>query len=209
MSAEPFTLPFVSTRQREHASVLGMWVFVGQEFVFFSGLFLVYAMLRWSYPATFVAAHTHLDLILGTLNTAVLLISSFSAAMAVWAARHDRRRLHLALMLLTATLGAAFLLIKGVEYAEKFHEGLLPGALYHGSGIPGRPDLFFAIYFATTGLHALHVLIGVALFVGYALATRRAVDRERVRNSTHNLALYWHFVDIVWIFLFPLLYLIR
>jgi cytochrome c oxidase subunit 3 len=209
VSSEAPAFPFVSSRQREHAAVLGMWVFLGQEFVFFSGLFLAYAVLRWSYPATFSAAHAKLDLTLGTANTGVLLISSYSAAMAVWAARNDRRALQRSLMLLTALLGAAFLSIKGIEYAQKFHEGLLPGALYRGSGIAGRPDLFFAIYFATTGLHALHVLIGVALFVWYAFASTRTADRQRVHNSTHNLALYWHFVDVVWIFLFPLLYLIR
>lgn len=202
-------LPFVSPRQRDHAASLGMWVFVGQELVFFSGLLLVYGVLRWSYPATFVAAHAELDLTIGTINTAVLLVSSYTAALAVWAARQDRARLQSLLQAATAALGTVFLVLKGVEYAEKLHHGLLPGALYHGEAIPGRPDLFFAMYFATTGLHALHVLIGVGLFLWYALTAHRAFDAASRRNSAHNLALYWHFVDGVWIYLFPLLYLIR
>jgi cytochrome c oxidase subunit III len=213
VSSAALDLPFVSPHQRERAALLGMWLFIGQEVLFFSGIFLVYAVLRYAHPETFAAAHEHLDLRIGTINTAVLLVSSYSAALSVWAARTDRLRLRATLMLLTAALGCGFLALKGVEYAEKFHEGFLPGRFYAGSGIPGRPDIFFGVYFASTGLHALHVLIGIGLFVWYALCRlSRATaprDAESLRNSTHNIALYWHFVDLVWIYLFPLLYLIR
>jgi cytochrome c oxidase subunit III len=202
---------FVSLRQREQASLIGMWVFIAQELLFFAGLFLTYAVMRWAYPATFLAAHRKLNVTLGTINTAVLLVSSYSAALAVLASRARRSRMHAALLLCTATLGCVFLGIKGLEYAEKFREGLLPGALYRGVGLPGKPDVFFGLYFAMTGLHALHVLIGIALFAWQALAVVRvrARDDAALTNTTHNLALYWHFVDLVWIFLFPLLYLIR
>lgn len=208
MSTELAT-PFVSVRQREHAAVLGMWVFLAQELLFFGGLFLVYAVMRSAYGGTFAAAHRALDVTVGTINTGVLLVSSYSAAMAVWAARRARMRLHTGMMLGTAALGAVFLAIKSFEYAEKFHEGFFPGAFYAGEGLPGRPDIFFGIYFAMTGLHALHVLIGVVLFAWYALPNHWRRDRESIQNSTHNLALYWHFVDLVWIYLFPLMYLIR
>jgi cytochrome c oxidase subunit 3 len=209
VSSGAYELPFVSSRQREHASLLGMWVFLGQELLFFGGIFLAYAAMRYAYPETFAAAHEHLNLTIGTINTAVLLLSSYSAALSVWAARTGRLALRTWLMLATAVLGCVFLGLKGLEYVEKFAEGFLPGRFYTGSGIPGRPDIFFGIYFATTGLHALHVVIGIGLFAFFAFSARFRDDPEALRNTTHNVALYWHFVDLVWIYLFPLLYLIR
>jgi cytochrome c oxidase subunit 3 len=209
MSAWMLASPFASSRQREQASVLGMWVFIGQEILFFGGLFLAYTVARYAYPETFVAAHRKLDVTLGAINTAVLLFSSYTAALSVWAARRARMRIQRALMLITALLGCAFLIVKGFEYAEKIHAGLLPGALYTAKSLPGRPELFFGLYFGLTGLHALHVLIGVGLFLWYGLAFGWTRDREATLNTTHNLALYWHFVDLVWLYVFPLMYLIQ
>jgi cytochrome c oxidase subunit 3 len=200
---------FVNVEQQRQAAKLGMWTFVAQEILFFSGLFLAYAYMRSHYPATFAAAHRALDVRLGTANTAVLLISSFTMVSAAHASHYQRKRACLSWLAATAALGCVFLGIKGYEYATKIHEGFLPGAWYSGAGIPGRPDVFFGLYFALTGLHGVHVLVGVGVIS--VLIARCLRDRvfRRSHSFIENVGLYWHFVDIVWIFLFPLLYLIR
>jgi cytochrome c oxidase subunit 3 len=202
---------FVSLEQQEDAAKLGMWAFVGQEILFFFGLFLVYAVMRSAYPASFLTAHEKLSVPIGTANTAVLLVSSFTMAMSVRAARAGRRSELMRFLACTALLGCVFLAIKGFEWSEHIRDHDLPGVLYRGHGLSGRPDIFFGLYFLMTGLHGLHVLIGVGvlawLFVGAARG--RLVAPDHTPNSVEGVGLYWHFVDIVWIFLYPLLYLIR
>jgi cytochrome c oxidase subunit 3 len=198
---------FDSLEQQRDASTLGMWLFLVTEVMFFGGLFTAYAVYRWSHPDAFAAASQHLDVVLGTVNTAVLICSSLTMAFAVHAASLGRRRGTAAFLALTIVLGAAFLVIKGFEYAHKFHEDLVPGSNFGAHG--GRAvELFFSLYFAMTGLHALHMVIGIAIL---AILTVKAL-RGRYTSENHSAVevtgLYWHFVDVVWIFLFPLLYLI-
>jgi cytochrome c oxidase subunit 3 len=202
---------FAHLEQQADAAKLGMWTFIAQEVLFFFGLFLTYAVMRSAYPQTFVAAHQKLSVVLGTLNTCVLLVSSFTMALAVRAARLGARKLLAILLASTAALGCGFLVIKGFEYADHIAHGQLPGALYTGRGIPGRPDIFFAFYFGMTGLHGLHVLIGIALLAWLITGALRGelVPRGDLPDTVDGVGLYWHFVDLIWIFLYPLLYLIR
>jgi len=195
--------------QQQEAGRLGMWAFLITEILFFGGLFAAYAVYRASYPQAFARASRSLDVALGGLNTAILIGSSLTMALAVRAAQLDRVRAVSRWLLATLVLGGVFVGIKGVEYAHKAHEHLIPGPDFVFQGVPGGPEqLFFALYFCMTGLHAFHMLIGFGLI----LWLLRVVRSGRVSGDHHPhielFGLYWHFVDIVWIFLFPLLYLI-
>jgi cytochrome c oxidase subunit 3 len=200
---------FQSAEQQVSAASLGMWLFLAQEVLFFSGLFMAYICYRWMYPRTWLAAADALDKNLGTLNTVVLLTSSLTMAFAVRSVRNGKLRRAVAEVWATVGLGAVFLVIKGFEYAHKFEEGMLPGRGYTFDGIEGMGGLFFGIYFTMTGLHALHVIVGLGLLV-WAVTKIRAgtISKERY-VFIENIGLYWHFVDLVWIFLFPMLYLVR
>ncbi|MBX3226600.1 MAG: cytochrome c oxidase subunit 3 [Labilithrix sp.] len=172
-----------------HPARLGMWVFLASEVLFFAVLFTLYAGARVHHPAAFhTAIHEHADKLLGSINTAVLLASSTLVAVAVHAAREERRARAILLALASALLGAVFLALKGTEYLAHAREGLVPGS---------AP--FWSLYYTMTGLHSLHVLAGVVALV---LASRS--ERAHVLE---NVGLYWHFVDVVWIFLWPLFYL--
>ena len=185
---------------------LGMWVFIATEVLFFGGLFFAYLYGRTHWPDGWALAARHTDVVLGTLNTAVLLTSSFAVALAVAASEHDRRAWVARLLWATAALGVAFLVIKGIEYRNDWHEGLVPGAHFSLAAIPGA-ELFFVVYFLTTGLHAVHLTIGIALMSAFAAGTEhRSGWAHPPRLQT--AALYWHFVDVVWIFLYPLIYLV-
>jgi cytochrome c oxidase subunit 3 len=199
---------FEDLEQERETVGLGMWIFLAQEVMFFGGLFTVYAVYRRLHRAAFAEASRHLDLVLGTANTAVLLLSSLTMALAVRAAQRGSRRMCALYLGGTMSLGAIFLGVKALEYAHKVRDGLLPGpgfdaGLFRQTGA----ELFFSLYFVMTGMHALHMLIGIALL---ACVLRRAL-RGRYGPQRHwgveVLGLYWHFVDVVWIFLFPLLYL--
>jgi cytochrome c oxidase subunit III len=204
---------FDSPARRSEAVILGMWVFLATEILFFGGLFGVYSVYRFEYHDAFREASRRLDFWLGTVNTLVLLTSSLTMAMAVQAAgRNDSRRTILFLVA-TIVLGVAFLGIKGAEYYHKYDHELLPilGLPFHWDGDPGHiggVKLFIALYIGMTGLHALHMVIGIGLLGTFAyLVSRPAFWADR-RDTFDVLGLYWHFVDLVWIFLFPLLYLI-
>jgi cytochrome c oxidase subunit 3 len=191
----------------------GMWVFIASEILFFGPLLLTYAYGRSQWPEGFAAASRHTDVLLGTLNTAVLLTSSFCVAMAV--AAHEARRPAVAARLLAATalLGLAFLAVKGIEYRKEWHEGLFPGPAFRladAGATPQGAQLFFAFYFIATGLHAVHVSIGIALMAVLAFKVRRARRRlgETAGSDVAVAGLYWHFVDIVWVLLYPLIYLV-
>ncbi len=209
-------------QQREAAS-FGMWVFLLTEIMFFGGLFCAYLIFRnWYHPA-FVAGSNTLDITLGTTNTAVLIGSSFTMAMAVYSAEMRRKGQLILFLLLTIALGSVFLVIKGVEWHAKYVEHHVPGmdfsiqdfvhptnpkALALAPDMAQKTQLYFFLYFAMTGMHALHMVIGVGmLFFLLARASKGAFTEGHV-IPIENFGLYWHFVDIVWIFLFPLLYLI-
>lgn len=200
---------FETIGQQREAATLGMWIFLGTEVLFFGGLLTAYTMYRFLYPEAFQEASGHLDIVLGGINTAILLGSSYTMALSVWSLQKRRRRLTLAMLALTAFLGAVFLSIKAYEYHHKHTEHLVPGVAFHYDGSQTeQAELFFWLYFAATGLHALHVLAGVGLLATMAfLVWRRRVTDERY-TPLEISGLYWHFVDIVWVFLFPLLYLI-
>jgi cytochrome c oxidase subunit 3 len=214
---------FSDMEQQKAASSLGMWVFIAQEVLFFGGLFAAYAVYRHQYPAAFSAGSHHLDWKIGFFNTLVLIASSLTMAMAVYSASVGKRRRIVGFMLATILLGGVFLGVKYFEYGEKIrpclgdgsHVGCLvpgerfdPGVL-HVTGDTGREaQIFFSLYFGMTGLHALHMIIGIPIIVVIATMAARGRFSPAYHTPVELVGLYWHFVDIVWIFLFPLLYLI-
>ena len=204
---------FDTLEQQHESCVQGMWLFLATEVLFFGGLIFSYIVYRYQYPREFMAGSHHLLMPLGAANTGVLLCSSLSMALAVRAAQSGQRGKLIFFLLLTMALGAAFLSIKGVEYATDWREGLVPGEHFMFASpdpqLDGRKvELFFYLYFAMTSLHAIHMLIGIGvLTVLTVLAWRRRFSPEKY-TAVEVAGLYWHFVDIVWIFLFPLLYLI-
>ena len=200
---------FDSMEQQRDASSLGMWVFLVTEILFFGGLFLAYTVYRSRYPVAFAEASRHLDITLGTFNTAVLIISSLTMALAVYSAALGRRKAIILFLLATMALGGTFLGVKAVEYTHKFHDHLVPGAGFRFPGPDARPaEIFFSLYFTMTGLHAAHMIIGIGLLTVLVLQARRGRYGPGYYTPVEVSGLYWHFVDIVWIFLFPLLYLI-
>jgi cytochrome c oxidase subunit 3 len=200
---------FDDSAQQYGASSLGMWVFLVQEIMFFSGLFLTYAAYRYAYPGAFIHASHHLDVVLGTINTAVLIGSSLTMALAVHAAQTGRRNNSVLFLVLTLVLGSIFLGIKGVEYSHKLHEGLIPGPWFAPTDADAnQQQLFFSLYFAMTGMHALHMIIGAVALILLIVYSLRGKYSTAYFTPVEMFGLYWHFVDIVWIFLFPLLYLI-
>lgn len=199
---------FDDAEQQFNAATLGMWVFLATEVMFFGGLIAGYTVYRGEYYDAFVEGSHHLDILLGTVNTAVLIGSSLSMALAVHFAQLGRRRLLIICLLLTMVLGVAFLGIKGIEYTHKYHEGLVPGTLFHYPGHDAHLQLFFSFYFAMTGMHALHMIIGVVLLGILVWMAGKGKFSKDYFTPVEISGLYWHFVDIVWIFLYPLLYLI-
>ncbi|MCC7417084.1 MAG: cytochrome c oxidase subunit 3 family protein [Acidobacteria bacterium] len=186
-----------------------MWVFLVTEVLFFGGLFATYAVYRWWYPDAFAAASHELDILLGGTNTAVLITSSLTMALAVHSAQLGRRRLLLLFLIATMALGCVFLGIKGVEYYHKFVEHHVPGPGFEFEAAYARQaQIFFSLYFIMTGLHAVHMIIGIGIMLAMFWMSWRGRITADYYNPIEVSGLYWHFVDIVWIFLFPLLYLI-
>jgi len=195
--------------QQHEAATLGMWLFLATEVLFFGGLFAAYMIYRVWYPDTFGEASRTLDITLGTVNTAVLITSSLTMALAVHAAATGARRGTMVFLVLTMALGAVFLGIKGVEYYDKIVHHHVPGPGFHFEGpAPERAQLFFSLYFAMTGLHAAHMVIGFGILAVILYLAWRGAFSARWHTPVEITGLYWHFVDIVWIFLFPLLYLV-
>jgi len=205
---------FENMAQQHEAGSLGMWVFLVTEILFFGGLFAGYAIYRWLYLPGFEAGSHLLDVKLGATNTAVLLGSSLTMALAVHAAQTGKRKALVAFLILTMVLGAVFLGVKYFEYAHKWENHLVPGLNWDGSaafanGAPnGSVEMYFCFYFFMTGLHALHMIIGFGIMTVMALHSARGKYGPSYYVPIEVSGLYWHFVDIVWIFLFPLLYLI-
>jgi cytochrome c oxidase subunit 3 len=200
---------FDTMDQQREASSFGMWVFLVTEILFFGGLFLAYTVYRHQYSRAFAEASRHLDITLGTFNTAVLIVSSLTMALAVFSAATGRRKAIVVFLVATMALGAVFLGVKAVEYSHKFHDHLVPGPSFHFPGPDARPaEIFFSLYFTMTGLHAAHMIVGIGLLTTLVLQARKGRYTPEYHTPVEVSGLYWHFVDIVWIFLFPLLYLI-
>ncbi|MBA3651282.1 MAG: cytochrome c oxidase subunit 3 family protein [Chthoniobacterales bacterium] len=199
---------FDDLEQQHEAAKLGMWIFLATEVLFFGGLFLAYTVYRYLSPEAFAAASRHTEVILGGANTAILLFSSTLMALAVRAAQLGRRGHLIWLLLATAFLGMVFMGVKGIEYHKDFTEHLVPGAAFQWhEANPGAAEMFFWLYFAMTGLHAIHVTVGIVLMLVLAWLAHRGKFTNGDYMTVEVVGLYWHFVDIVWVFLFPMLYL--
>lgn len=220
---------FHTPEQQASSAKLGMWVFLGQEVLFFGGLFMAYVALRFFYPETFLAAHEHLSIPLGGLNTVVLITSSLTMALAVRAAQTNNNPALIRNLVFTFLFACVFLVVKYFEYSHKVHDCLLPGHFFGlpipdpnvpgemmyspqcstAAEIPGKPHVFFALYFAMTGMHGIHVVGGLIVIAWILLRARRGEFSSAYYTPVENVGLYWHLVDLIWIFLFPLLYLVR
>ena len=209
---------FVDAEQQRDAASLGMWLFLATEIMFFGGMFCAYLVYRYWYYNEFAAGSRSLDIWLGTINTAVLICSSLTVALGVRAAQMGQRKLLVILLLLTIVFGFAFLGIKGVEWYQKFEEHHIPGRSFNADDLvkaypqihidERHEQIYFSLYFAMTGLHALHMIIGVGIFVFLTYYAWKGRYTSKYYTPVEIGGLYWHFVDIVWIYLFPLLYLI-
>ncbi len=199
---------FDDIEQQHDAAKLGMWVFLATEVLFFGGLFLSYTVYRFLNPDAFAAASRHTEVILGGANTAVLLFSSTLMALAVRASKMGRRRHLVRLLLATALFGIAFMAIKAFEYYKDITDHLVPGINFQWHEADrGAAELFWWLYWAMTGLHAIHVTIGIIVMLVLAVLAHRRRFENGNYMTVEIAGLYWHFVDIVWVFLFPLLYL--
>lgn len=203
---------FEEPRQQREASNLGMWIFLGTELMFFGGMFLAYANYRYFFQQTFHVASQQLDALMGTADTMVLITSSLTMALGVWASQMGRNKMLLWCLSLTLLLGGTFLTLHGFEWYRDYKEHHLPGPGFEFDPAltnPGSAQMFFVLYFFMTGLHSLHVLVGMGvLAVMIFMAWRQRFSPEYF-TPIEVTGLYWHFVDIVWIFLFPLFYLIH
>ncbi|MFO0878854.1 MAG: cytochrome c oxidase subunit 3 [Gemmataceae bacterium] len=222
---------FENLEQQREVNSLGMWLFLASEILFFGGVFTAYAMLRYRTPDAFTEGSARLNAVVGGINTAVLLTSSLTMALAVWSGQMGNRRLLQLFLGLTLVFGTAFLVFKGFEWYHEYEAGLVPGNIlgstfgkdHHGDPLLERDgktvmpsekvktmQMFFIFYFSITGLHALHMIVGLAvlgiqLYFAMTYAGFGTADWGPIEIS----GLYWHFVDVVWIFVFPLLYLMR
>ena len=201
---------FDDMAQQIEASTLGMWVFLVTEIMFFGGLFTAYLVYRHANPEGFAEASHHLNVLWGTVNTLVLIISSLTMALAVRSAQISAPpKTQVAWLGATMVLGATFLGVKAIEYTDKFTHHLVPGPNFHWEGKhPAAAEIFYSLYFCMTGLHALHMIIGLGIMTWLAIMASRKTFNADYYTPVEVAGLYWHFVDIVWIFLFPLLYLI-
>jgi cytochrome c oxidase subunit III len=199
---------FDDLEQQHGAAQLGMWIFLATEILFFGGLFLAYTVFRSLYPRDFAAASNHTEVLIGGINTAILLFSSTLMALAVRAAELRSKKRLTWLLLGTASFGILFMVLKAIEYRKDWIDQLVPvlNFQWHEPN-PGHVQIFFWLYFAMTGLHAIHVTVGIFVMLILALLARSGKFTTGHYTPVEIAGLYWHFVDIVWIFLFPLLYL--
>ena len=215
----PLAHHFDDAEQQFDAARLGMWIFLGTEVMFFGGMFMGYTAYRLEYPRAFAEGSSLMQLVSGTVNTAVLLVSSFTIAMAIRSAQTNQRQQSVRLLITTMVLGIVFLGIKAYEYWSKYIEHHIPGKSFslaetHTSALnagvnPDHVELFFSFYFVLTGFHALHMIIGVVLVGVVCNMARQGRFSSSYYTPLEVAGLYWHFVDIIWVFLFPLLYLIH
>jgi cytochrome c oxidase subunit 3 len=201
---------FEDLEKQTHAARLGMWAFLGSELLLFTGLFALYTGYRAEYPHDFAEAIAHNSLAIGTVMTYILITSSFTVAMAVHAVRADHPRRAAAFLAVSVIIGILFLVLKGIEYAQHFREGIFPAGAYHYAELPTfGAQMAFTLYFAMTALHGLHVLVGAGLLTGVAWGCWKGRYWSYDQTPVELTGLYWHLVDIIWIFLWPLLYLTR
>ncbi|MDB5339597.1 MAG: cytochrome c oxidase subunit [Planctomycetaceae bacterium] len=202
---------FVDADQQHSAAELGMWLFLATEIMFFGAFFLAYLVYREWYPVAFAMGSRQMDVMLGTVNTGVLLTSSLTMALAVRASEMSQRRWMIGLLVATLLLGMVFLGIKGLEYYHKYAEHLVPFAGWTfapaGEQRTGMME-FFNLYFLMTGLHALHMVAGLVMLALLVIVACRSPLRDSSSIVVHNVGLYWHFVDLVWVYLFPFFYLV-
>lgn len=210
---------FADMAQQKNAASLGMWLFLVTEIMFFGGMFCAYLVYRVAHFNAFAAGSQQLSIKLGAFNTAVLLISSLTVVLAVKAAESGNRKQLVTYLVLTVLLGLTFLGVKAIEYTEKFEKHHVPGSSFqftdtfddngqHKPVNPHEAELFFSLYFAMTGMHALHMIIGCGLFSVLVVLAWKGRYTPQYFTPIENAGLYWHLVDIIWIYLFPLLYLI-
>jgi len=203
---------FDDLEQQRHADIMGMWLFLATELLLFGGVFMAFAVNRWFHPETFGEAAHELDLVLGSVNTAILLTSGLTMALAERAMAVRRRGLTLALLGATLALGLVFLSIKGFEYYKEYSEQLLPitGLAFGYTGAhPEHAQMFFNFYFVLTAMHALHMAIGLAIIAVLMGIGQRWRQPDRFERQVRIVGLYWAFVDVVWVFVFTTLYLLR
>jgi len=196
--------------QQFSSATLGMWAFLLTEIMFFGGMFGAYTIYRYMYPAAFESTTHYMNVTLGAVNTMVLICSSLTMALAVRSAQVDNQKLLRLMLVLTLIFGFVFLGIKGYEYHEKFVEHLIPGPNfeYNNRAFAHEAQILFFLYFAMTGFHAIHMIVGAGLMTNLIVQSARGRYSSAYYAPVEIVGLYWHFVDIVWIFLFPLLYLI-
>lgn len=208
---------FDTPAQQFDAAKLGMWAFLAQELLFFSGLFVAYGVYRSWYPEMFKEASHQLNKEMGAFNTLVLLFSSLTAALAVRAAQLGKQKATGNYILTTIACAFGFLIVKFFEYRHKFEAGLLPGRFFHphvehlehgATSLPANGGSFFSVYFMMTGVHGVHVLVGIGVLIWIWIRNNRGDFSKEFFTPVDIVALYWHLVDLVWIYLFPLLYLI-
>lgn len=201
---------FEDLAKQTHAARLGMWLFLATEILLFGALFVGYALYRSLYAEGFAAASHHLDKTLGTIDTFVLITSSFTMAMALYWVKAGRIRTAVASLAATVLLGFAFLGIHSYEYWHDVHTGALPGKFFHVAELQGvlGAGMFFTLYYVMTGLHSLHVLVGALVLAWLGVKTARGVYSAEYDSGLELGGMYWHLVDLIWIFLYPLLYLV-
>lgn len=201
---------FATKEQQFDTVKIGMWLFLATEILMFGGLFAGFAYMQSRFPEAFYEGHKHLQKGLGALNTVVLLISSFTMVMAVHSAANSKRKQLIRYLILTITCAFVFLGVKYIEYSTKYHHGLLPGRYFSSPEDPtGHQFIFFSFYFMMTGLHGIHIAIGIGVLFWLLRRAIRGDFSSNYYNPVDVVGLYWHLVDIIWIYLFPLLYLIR
>ncbi|MCP4805421.1 MAG: cytochrome c oxidase subunit 3 family protein [Proteobacteria bacterium] len=212
----PYLAHHFHTKDQQDAAIkFGMWLFLVQEILFFAGLFMAYISMRYLYPETFTVTADFLDWKLGALNTVILLGSSLTMALAVRAAQTDDKAMTVKMLAVTIACAFGFLIIKYIEYSHKIHDGLLPGKWFSHheldpvAAVHDAPQLYFSVYFMMTGTHGLHVLIGIGVLVWLLIRAQRGDFNKDNFAPVENVGLYWHLVDLIWIFLFPLLYLVK
>jgi cytochrome c oxidase subunit III len=200
---------FPDMKTQEHAARMGMWIFLSTEILLFAVLFTAYAIYRFLFPVGFEEASKLAHVAMGATNTVVLITSSLTVALAIHYARHGENRKVVGLLAITIGFGALFMVLKGYEYYHHYLDGQLPGKLYHYAGVQGPGvSMYFTVYFLMTGLHGLHVLIGMSLLAWVAMRAWRNEFGPGYSTPVELSGLYWHLVDLIWIFLFPLLYLV-
>lgn len=200
---------FDSADTQFDANKMGIWLFLLTEILLFGGLFVAFFVFRAWYFDAFVAAHNHLDKVMGGINTVILLTSSLTIALAIRAAQTNNKKLTVGLLATTIACAAAFMVIKYFEYSHKIHDGLLPGKYFTYEGAKyAEESVFFALYFVMTGIHGFHVLIGIGLITWVLIRAIKGEFSSRYYAPLEGVGLYWHLVDLIWIFAFPMLYLV-